>query len=267
MTAAVLALLAAGCGRIEEVEDGVTIDQDVPPAANCINLNENSYGCYGSDKVFFGKKIVEGIWSVYTQSNLQNASNETFYDRYQHGYDFRDDGSAFKRQQSETYTYFQEWGVDDEGTTLKVSDGNTYVYESVFANDSDCLQVSQNGETVKLCHESFVDRTNENDAGYYGDSVTFGNLTNFYISAVGDWSIAPYDDSNTGETVAVTLDSDGTTSGGGQWGVSADGKTMSIDGTSYLVYQYLKENNRGCIAVFELSGGFTTSTTWKLCKN
>lgn len=261
-----LLLMMAGCGRIEEVEDGVTIDQNVPPAANCVNLNENSYGCYGSDKVFFGKRIVEGIWSVYTQSNLQNIGNETFYDRYQHGYDFREDGSAFQRQQSETYIYFREWGVDDAGTNLALSDGNTYVYGSVFANDSNCLQVQQNGETVKLCQEFFVNQSNENSAGYFGSDVKFGNLTNYNFVATGVWTIGPYDDSNTGGETTVTLNEDGSTSGEGEWGVSADGKVMSIDGTGYLVYQYLKGSQSNCIAVFELSGGIITTTTWKLCR-
>lgn len=261
----VVLLVMAGCGRIEEVEDGVTIDQNVPPAANCINLQENSFGCYGSDKVFFGKKLVEGFWSVYTQSNLQNIGNETFYDRYQHGYDFREDGSAFKRQQSETYTYFHEWGVNDGGTELKLSDGNAYVYESVFANDSNCLQGKQNGETVKLCQEFYVDRSQENAAGYFGDDVRFGNLTNFNFAAVGEWKFTPYNDENSGQEWSVTLGSDGNTSTGGIWGVSADGKVMNVDGKSYLVYQYLK-SPQYCIAVFELSGGFITSTTWRLCK-
>lgn len=260
-------LLLAGCGRVEEVQDGSTIDQPSTPAANCIGLSENAYGCYGSDTVFHGTKVVEGTWSVYTQSNVENVGNDIFYDRYQRGYDFREDGSAFMREQTGDYNYFREWGANDEGTKLTLSDGKSYTYKAVFANDSNCFEVTREDKsTVKLCNESSVEYDGENVAGYYGSKVTFGNLTHYYIDAAGTWKIAPYDSSNGGEESTVTLDTNGTTSGGGMWGVSLDGKVMSIDGISYLVYQYLSPSSDQCIAVFELSGGAITSTTWKFCK-
>lgn len=259
--------LIAGCGRVEEVQDGSTIDQPSTPAANCIGLSENTYGCYGADTVFHGLKVVEGVWSVYTQSNVENIGNNIFYDRYQRGYEFRDDGSAFMREQTQGYSYFREWGVNDDGTLLKLSDGKSYTYQAVFANDSNCLEVTREDKSsVKLCHEAYVDYAGENEAGYYGANVTFGNLTHYYIDAVGTWNIAPYDSSNSGDESTVTLDANGTTSNGGEWGVSKDGKVMTIDGVSYLTYQFLSPASDQCIAVFELAGGAITSTTWKLCK-
>ncbi len=259
------AFLAAGCGKIEdEVQDGSTVDQPTPPAANCVNLNENEYGCYGDDKVFHGTRIVDGVWSVYTQSNLPNAGNVLFYDRYEAGYDFMGDGGSFKRSQTADYNYFYAWGVNDAGTELRVADGNTYSYVAVFTNDAKCFEVKRNEQTVKFCNESYVDMTHENASGYYGDKVKFGNLTRYNFDAVGTWKIKPYE--RTGDETMVVLDANGSTSAGGEWGVAKDGKVMTIDGTSYLVYQYLSGSDSNCIAVFELSGAIITPTTWKLCK-
>ncbi len=259
-------IVMAGCGRVEEVQDSSTIDQPSTPAANCIGLSENTYGCYGSDMVFHGLKIVEGVWSVYTQSNVENIGNNIFYDRYQRGYEFRDNGSVIIREQGDSSV--REWGVNDDGTLLKLSNGKNYTYKAVFSNDSDCLEVTREDKsTVKLCHEAFVDYAGENEAGYYGANVTFGNLTHYYIDAAGTWKIAPYDSSNSGDESTVTLDANGTTSNGGEWGVSLDGKVMTVDGVSYLTYQFLSPSSDQCIAVFELRAyGGITSTTWKLCK-
>lgn len=259
-------LLLSGC-RTEEVEDGATIDQDAVPAANCVSLSENAYGCYGSDSVFNGKTVVDGVWSLYTQSNVENVGNNTFFDRYKRGYTFRDDGSVFMREQTADFIYFREWGIDDDGVKITLSDGATYTYKAVFANDSDCFQVTQeDGTDAKLCSEVFVDSDGENGSGFFGANVTFGNLTHYYFDAVGTWTISPYDSSNTGATLTVTLQADGTTTDSGEWGVSEDGKVMTIDGVSYLTYQYLDSSGSDCIATFELSGGVITSTTWKLCR-
>lgn len=260
--------LFAGCGRVDDaVQDGSTIDQPSVPAANCIGLNVNSYGCYGEESVFNGKKIVQGVWSVYTQSNVENIGNVIFYDRYKRGLDFRSDGSVFMREKTDDFQYFLEWGVNDDGTKLTLSDGTTYTYQAVFSNDADCFKVLRSdGLAVKLCTESFVAYDGKNSSGYYGSNVTFGNLTHYYFNAVGSWRIAPYDSTNSASATTVTLDANGSTSTGGEWGVSADGKVMGIDGIRYLVYQFLKSPEDNCIAVFELSGGQITQTTWKLCK-
>ncbi len=261
-------IMLAGCGKIEdEVQDGTTIDQPTPPAANCIGLSENAYGCYGSDSVFHAVRVVDGIWSVYTQSNKENIGNQIFYDRYQKSFDFRKDGSAFMREQTKDYIYFREWGVNDEGTVITLSDGQSYTYRAVFANDENCFEAKSAEDTaVKLCHEAFVDSNGTNDAGYYGAGVKFGNLTFYNFEVPGTWKIAPYDSSNPAGETTVTLDANGSTSGGGEWGVSRDGKVITIEGVGYLVYQYLKPSSDRCIAVFELGGGVITSTTWKLCK-
>lgn len=267
MTAAAALLLLSGCGKIDEVQDGSTIDQPTPPAANCIGLSENAYGCYGSDSVFHATKIIDGVWSAYTQSNKQNVGNQLFYDRYRNGFEFRKDGSAFMREQTKDYIYFREWGVNDDGTVINLSDGESFTYKAVFANDENCFEVTDaDSNTIKLCHESYVDSDTENGSGFFGSKVKFGNLTFYNIDAAGTWKIAPYDSSNTGKEKTVTLDANGTTSSGGEWGVSRDGKVMTIDGVGYLVYQYLKPSSDQCIAVFELGGGVITSTTWKLCK-
>lgn len=262
-------LLLAGCGRIEkDVQDGTTIEPDLPQAANCVGTDENAYGCYGAETVLFGKKIVKGVWSVYEQSNIENVNHNIFYDRYKRGYDFREDGTAFTRTMRETadFSVPYQWGVSDDGKTLNVEDGNSYVYQGIFANDSNCFEVTRDTTTVKLCNESLVDMTHENEMGYYGADVAFGNLTHYNLKGVGTWKIAPYDSSNGGSETTVTLTEDGNTSNGGHWGVSADGKVMGIDGIRYLVYQYLDPYSDQCIAVFELSDGRITSTTWKLCK-
>ncbi len=265
VTVLLMAGLFVGCGKIEDkVQDGSTVDQPTPPAANCVNLNENEYGCYGSDKVFHGRRIVDGFWSLYTQSNVANVGNVVFYDRYKMGYDFREDGTAFKRQQTSDYVDFVEWGVNNDGTKIRTGDGNTFAYKAVFSSDADCFEVDYNGKSAKLCNEKPVDESFKNAAGYYGDKVKFGNLTYYNFDAVGKWTIAPYQID--GNTTTVTLDANGTTSRGGIWGVSADGKLISIDGVSYLVYQYLDGDDSNCIAVFETAGLNITSRTWKLCK-
>ncbi|MEJ2501427.1 MAG: hypothetical protein P8Y65_09985, partial [Campylobacterales bacterium] len=64
----------------------------------------------------------------------------------------------------------------------------------------------------------------------------------------------------------LAVPADGSTSGGGEWGVSRDGKVMTIDGTSYLVYRYLRPKEDKCIAVYELAGDIITPSVWKLCK-
>lgn len=263
-----IVLMIAGCGRIErEVEDGTTIDQNLPPAANCVGTEENAYGCYGAETVLYGKKIVDGVWSVYEQSNVENINNVIFYDRYKRGYDFRENGTVFTREYTSDFSIPFEWGVDADGTTLKISDGKSYVYQSVFASDSNCFEVLRGNLATKFCNESLVDMTNENDMGYYGSDVAFGNLTDFNFKGVGIWKLGPYDESNDANETTVTLYEDGNTSNDGQWGVSADGKVMGIDGVRYLVYQYLKPLSDQCIAVFELNEyGYNTSVTWKLCK-
>ena len=270
-------VLFAGCGKVDETvtQDNNPIDDPSPPAYNCKgDTPSNNYGCYGNDVTFHDETIADGIWSVYTQSNTNRLDGRVFYDRYQYGFDFSGDGGAFKQQQTDGYTYFREWGVNDAGTAVAVSDEGTYTWTSSFSEK--CFEVSHNMattndiETVKFCHEDFVDQSNENTMGYYGANVKFGNLENYNFTAVGTWTISGYGD-NGASLSTVSLADNGTIASGtgGEWGVSRDGKVIGIDGVRYLVYQYLStsdDHQRGCIAVFELSGGEATSTTWKLCR-
>lgn len=267
-TLSLAALVAiSGCGRVEEGSDSNTVDEPTVPAYNCQATSPtNSYGdCYGeSVSIFNGEKVVEGIWSLYSQSNTNRTDGTVFYDRYQYGYELADDGSGGKQNKSDGYTLYREWGVDDEGTALTLSSDGSFTYQSSFVGQ-DCYAVSNNGDTLKMCHESYVDLSQSNNAGYFGSGVKFGNLNNYNFDVVGSWSIAGYGDNSAGSTT-VTLDVNGTTSNAGEWGVSADGKVMEIDGTRYLAYQYLEPLSSKCIAVFELSGGIVTSLKWQLCK-
>jgi len=264
---AVSLLLLSGCGKIDTstTQDNNTIEEPTTPAYNCKNTTPtNSYGCYDSTVLFHGETVTDGIWSIYTQSNTNRTDGVTFYDRYQYGFDFSGDGSASKQQKTDGYVYYREWGINDGGTALTLSEDGTYTYVAVFSGQN-CFQVTNGGSTLKMCHESFVDQSQSNAAGYYGTGVAFGNRADYDFTAVGSWSIAGYGD-NTVPAATVVLDANGTTSNAQEWGVSADGKVMEIDGVRYLVYQYLDTPDNNCIATFELAGGVITPTTWKLCK-
>jgi len=259
--------LLAGCGRIDETQDNNTVVENLTDAYNCLSdTPTNSYGCYDSDVRFpgaTGDKLTDGVWSVYEQSNTNRTDGITFYDRYQRGFIFSGDGSAYKQERTDGYSTYRTWGVNDAGTAVSVSDEGKFTYAASFSGQDGCFQISNDGATLKLCHESFVNSSQENSTGYYGSTVRFGNLTNYNFTAVGTWTVEGYGE-NDAVQASVTLDANGTTSNGGEWGVSADGKVMGIDGTRYLVYQYLERGD--CIAVFELSGGFITPTQWKLCR-
>ena len=270
----ILALLftamLAGCGRIEEdtTGDNVTYEEQTNPAYNCYsNTPINGYGdCYDSGVLFHGETVDEGAWSVYTQSDENRDDGTVFYDRYQYGFQFYGDGSAGKQQKTDGYTDYREWGINDEGSVLTLSDEGTYSYQAVFTNDSGCFEVSNSGKTIKMCHESFVDQSfGDETRGFYGANVAFGNRAGYNFIAEGSWTIGGYD-TNTASPVTVNLDANGSTDSGGEWGVSKDGKVINIDGTRYLVYQYLDGSKSNCIAVFELSGLVTSSTKWELCK-
>jgi hypothetical protein len=267
-------LAVTGCGPVDDVTDeSSTYEQVFPPAENDTGDNGVAIGesgeswFVGADVLFANEKVVEDVWSVYRQGNAENIEDTVvFYDLYERGYDFRSDGQTFVRQKTKTFSGSAQWGVNDAGTELFLDDpyNYVYVYESVFSNDENCFKVVENSRTVRFCKESFVDQTNENADGFYGSGVTFGNRTNYNFDAVGAWEISPYEADGPVDT--VTLNADGSTSGGGEWGVSRDGKVMTIDGTSYLVYRYLRPKEDKCIAVYELAGDIITPSVWKLCK-
>jgi hypothetical protein len=262
-------IILAGCRIDEQTQDNVTHDEPTLPAYNCTNdTPTNDYGCYSNDVLFHNEVVVDGIWSIYTQSNTNRTDGVIFYDRYQYGYEFEGNyGTAGKQEKTDGYTLDREWGVNDAGDEIAVgshsgSDEGSYTdTKEVFSDD--CLKVINNSVTLKMCHEDFVDTSYANSTGYYGENVRFGNRTDYNFIAVGSWTISGYDAT---PAVPVTLDANGITGSGGEWGVSADGKVIGIDGVRYLVYQYLDVPEDNCIAVFELSDGVTTSVKWKLCK-
>lgn len=264
----VTAAVVIGCGPVEQTSDNSTVVEQTNPAYNCRNdTPTNAYGCYSSSVVFHNETIVEGLWSVYTQSNTNRTDNQVFYDRYLYGFDFAADGSAGKQQQTDGYTNYRQWGVDDGGTAITASDDGTYTYQATFTSDQKCFEVSNNGDTLKFCHESYENSGASLSATglYYGSSVRFGNRTDYNFLVPGTWTISGYGD-NSASAETVRLDDNGTVESGGEWGVSGDGKLMEIDGVRYLVYQYLEPKSAQCIAVFELAGGVSTSVKWTLCK-
>jgi len=261
-----VAAMLAGCGVVETSEDANTYVETLSDALNCeSDTPTNDYGCYDSGVLFpgsTGETVTNGIWSVYTRSD--QTLDTVFYDRYQRGYEFGSDGYAYKQETGEGYNGLGDWGINDAGTSISVYADGSYTYAATFTGQDGCYEVSNDGNTVKFCHESYVDQSLENSTGYYGADLRFGNLINYNYKVVGTWTIAGYG-SNTAAQTSVTLDANGTTSNAGEWGLGADGKVMGIDGTRYLVYQYLK--NSDCIVTLELStNSLASSTQWKLCK-
>ena len=265
---AVLAVLA-GCRTIDQTSDNNTIVEPTPTTFNCkYDTATNSYGCYSSSVVFHNETVVDGLWSVYAQSNTNRTDNQVFYDRYLNGYDFYSDGSGGKQQQTDGYNVARDWGVNDSGSELTVSNDGTFTYSATFLSDTKCFEVTNNGDKLKLCHETYQNSgaTASADAGYYyGTDVKFGNRTDYNYLVPGTWSLSGYGD-NTASEALMTLDANGTIQGGGMWAVSGDGKLMDINGTRYLVYQYLEPTAAQCIAVFEMAYGTASSTKWTLCK-
>jgi hypothetical protein len=266
-------VILAGCGRVDEeqTQDNATYDDPTFPVVNCTaDTPTNDYGCYSNKVTFHNEVVVDGIWNIYTQSNENRTDGVVFYDRYQYGYEFEgNDGTAGKQEKTDGYTLYREWGVNDSGDRIFVgshssNDEGEYTYNGEIFSDG-CLVVTNSGETLKMCHESFVDTTYANSTGYYGLNVRFGNRTGYDFTAAGTWSILGYGD-NTDTKPDEVLYTNGSTGSEGVWGVSKDGKVIGINGVRYLVYQYLDGSEDNCIAVFELSGGEVTSIKWKLCK-
>lgn len=268
-------IILAGCGRIDQTAtDNSTINVTPPAAVNCPSstyLKTNGYGdCYDTDVLFPGRTgdlVVDStkVWSVYMRSNTSDT--DVFYDIYLRGYDFYGNapGNVLKQEQTDGYTATEFWGIDDEGTKITTSEENDYTYTGEQFSDG-CFKVTNGGKTLKLCHESLenLDANESNTTGlYFGSNAKFGNRTNYNFVVEGTWTIGGYG-ANNAATRTVVFASGGTTDTPGAWGVSADGKVIEFDGTRYQVYQYL--SNSGCIAVLELSGGLSTGTQWKLCK-
>ncbi|WP_345985898.1 hypothetical protein WCX49_01915 [Sulfurimonas sp. HSL-1656] len=279
-TAALLAVLS-GCGQVEDTQtqDNNTIDLPTTPANNCPagSYSENDFGCYDSSALFpsaTGETVVEDMWSVYSQSNTNRTDGVVFYDRYQFGYQFSALGYAFQQNASDDYTYYGEWGVASSGNPLNVGNYNGILHQYTatgqgFQGQPNCYEVTDDGTTLKLCHETLQNEgaTLGSTGYYYGATVKFGNLLNYNFTVVGTWTISGYD-ANPAPEMTVYFSDNGTisTGSGGEWGVSADGKVIEIAGVRYLVFQYLDDPDVNCIATLELAGGTATSTLWKMCK-
>ena len=277
---AVLFALLSGCGQVDDsqTQDNDTIDVPTTPANNCPagSYSENEFGCYG-DTVLFpnatGETVAEGVWSIYSQSNTDRIDNVVFYDRYQYGYRLFADGFGFQQNKSDNYNSYWEWGVASSGNPLTVGnyDGLTHQYSASeeFQGQPNCYKVTDDGKTLKFCHETLQNEsaTMGSTGLYYGATVKFGNLLNYNFTVVGTWTISGYD-ANTAPATTVYFSENGTisTGSGGEWGVSADGKVIEIAGVRYLVFQYLDDADVNCIATLELAGGTATSTLWKMCK-
>ena len=249
-----LLLLFNGCGKIEESESGKIEyeNEDYDPSQNntCYDDYANSAGCFGNDQYFGNEEITSGIWSVYTKSNNYLEYN----DKYQISYQFMSDGSIKQRNgtRSYYYNYTDVWGVNNEGSTLSLYPTTSY---SITASRTEgCYSVTSSEGSYRLCNEPLISDALQNDSGYYGTDLTFGNNDEYgNYTAAGIWSI---DGTN------VTLDANGSTSNDGKWGLSQDGKMITIDGTSYLVNTY-PDNN--CIETYEMSGDYPTDPRI-LCK-
>ncbi len=256
--------LMNGCGltKDQDVNNDDKINEDLQPiATNCADNVENAYGCYGPTKTFGvgALTIINGGWSIYAMSTLPVSTQSRYFDVYKYGYEFLDDGIVYKYDA--TGITVLTWGVSSKGDAITISEEGTYKYVGRF-NDVSCFEVSNEliDESIKMCNEGSVDLSHKNDAGYYfGQDVTFGNYTHGDYIVVGDWQVI-----SDQITETVTLDSNGTTSNGAEWGVRKDGKSIMIDDKSYLVYKYPRSES--CIDTFELSGNIITASQIKLCK-
>jgi len=265
LTPLLLLGLFAGCG-VAEVEDDTAVDNTfVPQADNCDDGIKNSYGCYGSDQGLGEEMLVEGYWSVYTQRDIGTEFDYVYYDTYLYGYRFFHDGTVVKRDATTFYSESLAWGVDENGESVTLKDDGTYSITGQFENSENCYEVTNDDseESLKLCHESAVDNTNQNGSGFFGSTVVFGNYHLGDHNASGTWLVSDYDGSSS-TTAAHTLSVDGSTGSGGEWGVSADGKMITIDGISYLIFKYLVDSD--CIAAFEMSGNNSTGEIWQFCR-
>lgn len=248
-------ILFSGCGKIEDQTAGTTeasSDNYKPNANNqCATDQQNSQGCFANEPFFAENRVDLGYWALYKKSN--NYKN--YYDMYYKSYKFISDGSVKKRPQSEGYFRIDGslWGVNDAADTISMDSGESFKLTGRRYSGVDCYDVTHNSGTYKMCAEKSVDNSHKNSSGYYGEKVSFGNYNFGNYSSVGKWSI---------DGAEVTLNSDGTTSNSGEWGVSEDGKIITIDANSYIVNRY---PDNSCIDTYTLVLN-TKQESVRLCK-
>ncbi len=258
MSLALTLLLFSGCEPIEEESDTTVDTAYKPNAVNTCNLSEETtLGCFGFGLEFGdNEKLDEGYWSLYAKRD----KNLQYYDTYLFSYQFSGNGYTRTLNKPQEY-YVVSWGIDRDGTKITTDLEGTITYTGIFGSDTSCYKVKHSAfgsEELKMCHDSKVGKT-ENTLGYYGNDIKFGNYTYGNYAVVGTWEVRDYGDSGT--VTAYTLDANGTVEGGGNWGVSEDGKVLHVKEASYLVNQYLDNN---CLVCFNTKGSRTTPL--QLCK-
>ncbi len=243
-----------GCGPVEEIDSGTVEyeNEDYEPNQNniCYDNYENAAGCFGTKQYFGDEEVTEGIWSVYSKSN----NYLEYYDKYQYSYQFFSDGSLKQRVDTKNYYYSQTdvWGINTDGSVLTVHP--TTGFTITASRSGSCYTVTSSSDTYRMCNEPFISGASQNDSGYYGSNLSFGNNVQYGdYTVVGTWTI---------DSVEIELDENGSTSNGGEWGLSQDAKVITIDGISYLVNKYPDD---GCIDTYEMNGDYATNPA-KLCK-
>lgn len=246
----------SGCGKIEDDEGAGTTEtsyDNYTPAANnqCSSDQQNSAGCFGNEPYFAENRVDEGFWSLYKKSD----SNKNYYNTYYKSYKFLSDGSVKKRFESEGYYRIDGtlWGVNDDADTINIDNGDSLSLTGRRYSGTDCYDVTHSGATYKICAEVAISTSLQNSSGYYGDSIYFGNYNFGNYSVEGNWTIAG---------VEIALNSDGSTSNGGEWGVSEDAKVITIDAISYIVNRY---PDNDCIDTYTLVSN-TKQDSVRLCK-
>lgn len=255
-------LFITGCG-VTDVENDTAVDEDYTAREDNCNPDTyiNTLGCFGNTAEFGeNERITEGFWNLYAKRGDESENKIANYDTYLFGYQFTADGLVKRREATINYLYgVKEWGVDEAGNVLAVTLDGTYTISTRFDNNTACYEVKSSylGETLKLCHESAVDTQNSNAYGYYGENIKFGNYSFGNYTAAASWTVSEYGSSTASIVVLAThqLLADGTTNNGGMWGVSEDGKVLTINGVSYLPFKYPDTN---CVVAFEFDGGAET---------
>ncbi len=245
-------LLFSGCGQIEDdIVTEVSYDNYTPPSNNqCSPDNANSQGCFGNEPFFGDNQVDSGYWVLYKESN----NYDDYYDMYFKSYQFTSKGAVVIRNEDEgNYKYTSNlWGVNSDADTIAMDSGEALKYDGTKYG-GDCYKITYENATYKMCHEDAIEGSQKNSAGYYGDEVKFGNYIQGDYEVAGTWSI---------DGVSFSLDSNGSTSTGGKWGVSLDAKSITIDAMTYLVDKYPGES---CIDTYIIENNYKISPT-TLCK-
>lgn len=257
---ALLSMLIVGCGEpIEEIqkEDKSKLSSNYTPSANNQqsatnkdstllpgNNSTQTLGYIGSDVRFGENRVVDNYWALYLVTDTKDS-----YNTYLYGYKFYPDGSLLKRDASIEYkVYLKNWGVDAKGSILTISPDEKYTIISRFTTDKNCYLVSTTLiSSAKLCNEVPINSGYpKNEIGFYGNGVKFGNYIYANVDVVGKWEFNQVNSASQNTQIFI-LNSDGTATSNSfsdtkKWGVSDDGKVLSIGDNKFLVYKYFAQN-------------------------